>query len=219
MALILVGHEESQTVTKALRQNGHEAWSCDLKDCSGGRPDWHLKMDVFMAIELASWDAGIFFPECTYLTISAEWAYKDGPYHQKVKPSTLTGASRRKAREKAIEHVKLLWNSDIERIAIENPVGRLSTMWQKPSQIIQPYQFGENASKKTCLWLKNLPNLRPTNYVDPRIVDGKKRWGNQTDSGQNRLSPSADRAELRSKTYPGVARAMADQWFPKNLKP
>jgi len=214
MALIIVGHEESQAVTIELRANGHEAYSCDLKPCSGGFPEWHLQMDVFKAIALKKWDAGIFFPDCTYLTISAEWAYKDGPYHQKVKPETLVGADRRNARVKAVKHVKALWNCGINEIGIENPVGRLSSLWIKPTQTIQPYQFGDDASKRTCLWLKGLPKLQTTEYVEPRIVDGKKRWGNQTDSGQNRLSPSDNRAELRSKTYPGIAKAMADQWFP-----
>jgi hypothetical protein len=211
--LIIVGFEESQAVTKALRANGHEAYSCDLKPCSGGHPEWHLQMDVFEAIALREWDAGIFFPPCTYLTISAEWAYKDGPYHQNVKPNTLVGAPRREARKQAVELVKSLWDSGIEQVAIENPVGRLSSLWMKPSQTIQPYQFGDDASKRTCLWLKNLPRLHGTGYVPPRIANGKKRWGNQTDGGQNKLSPSENRAELRSKTYQGVANAMADQWF------
>ena len=218
MALILVGHEESQAVTLALRNNGHEAYSCDLKFCSGGHPEWHLQMDVFAAIALKPWDACLFFPDCTYLTISAEWAYKDGPYHQRIKPQTLVGADRRQARVQALAHVQKLWACGIKKIAIENPVGRLSTLWQEPSQFIQPYDFGEDASKKTCLWLKGLPKLKldPNQYVKPRIVNGKKRWANQTDSGQNKLSPADNRAELRSKTYGGIARAIADQWFPKD---
>ena len=214
MALILVGHEESQAVTKVLRANGHEAYSCDLKPCSGGHPEWHLQMDVFEAIALKKWDCGIFFPDCTYLTIAAEWAYKDGPYHQNVKPGTLTGSARREARIKAVNHVKALWDCGIELICIENPIGRLSTLFRKPSQIIQPNQFGDDASKATCLWLRKLPVLWPTETVHPRIVNGKKRWGNQTDSGQNKLPPSENRAELRSKTYPGIALAMGNQWFP-----
>lgn len=215
MALILVGHEESQSVTEELRKNGHEAYSCDLKPCSGNHPEWHLQMDVFDAIAMKDWDAGIFFPDCTYLTISAEWAYKDGPYHQNVKKDTLVGKERREARNEAVNHVKALWNCGIEKVSIENPVGKLSSLFMKPTQIIQPYQFGDDASKKTCLWLKGLPELETTNYIKPRIVNGKKRWGNQTDGGQNKLTPSDDRAELRSKTYKGIAKAMADQWFPK----
>ena len=216
MALILVGHEESQAVTIALRENGHEAYSCDLKPCSGGFPEYHLQMDVFKAVELRKWDAGIFFPDCTYLTSSAEWAYKDGPYHQKVKPGTLTGAARRIARTEAVNHVVRLWNCGIEKISIENPVGHLSSAWKKPTQLIQPYEYGADASKRTCLWLKGLPELKPTLYIQPRIVGGRERWGNQTDSGQNKITASVeDRAGLRAKTYPGIAKAMADQWFPK----
>ena len=105
-----------------------------------------------------------------------------------------------------------LWSCGIPKIGIENPVGVLSSRWIKPTQIIQPYQYGDNASKKTCLWLKDLPELVKTNYIEPRIVNGRKLWDNQTDSGQNKLAPSKDRAKLRSKTYPGIARAMAEQW-------
>ena len=231
---VLVGCEESQAVTIELRKRNINAFSCDLKTCSGGYPEWHLQMDVFEAIKLRKWDGGIFFPDCTYLTISAEWAYTDGPYHQKVKPETLVGLSRREAREKAIEFAKKLYNSGIEKLAMENPVGVLSSRFRKPDQIIQPYQFGDDASKKTCLWLKGLSTLKPTNYIEGRLVCcgieldeslGKygcpncegdniavRRWANQTNSGQNRLLPGEQRAELRSKTYPGIARAMAEQW-------
>ena len=231
---VLVGCEESQAVTIELRKRNINAFSCDLKPCSGGHPEWHLQMDVFEAIKLRKWDGGIFFPDCTYLTISAEWAYTDGPYHQKVKPGTLVGAVRREAREKAIEFAQRLFNSGISKIAMENPVGVLSSRFRKPDQIIQPYEFGDDASKKTCLWLKGLPTLKPTDYIEGRLVccdmemdealgkygcpncEGeniaKRRWGNQTNSGQNKLSPGEKRAELRSKTYPGIARAMAEQW-------
>lgn len=208
----LVGCEESQIVCKALRARGHEAYSCDLKKPSGGHPEWHLQMDVFDAIESDEWDAGIFFPDCTYLTCSAEWAYGDGPYHQKVKPETLVGDARRIARNQAIEFVKRLYSCPIPRVAIENPIGVLSSRWMKPTQVIQPYQFGDDASKATCLWLRGLPLLVPTKQIHPRIVNGKPRWGNQTDSGQNKLGPSDSRAELRSKTYPGIAACMAATW-------
>ena len=181
---ILVACEESQVVCKALRANGHEAYSNDLAECTGGHPEWHLQMDVFEAIESRKWDAILAFPPCTYLTCSAEWAYKDGPYHQKVKVGTLVGERRRKAREEAVEFVKRIWKADCDRVVIENPVGKLSTLMEKPQQIIQPYMFGDDASKKTCLWLKGLPLLESTGYVPPRVVKGKKRWGNQTDSGK-----------------------------------
>jgi len=209
---ILVGCEESQAVCLAFREAGHEAFSCDLKPCSGGHPEWHYQMDVFEAIKLQEWDMGIFFPDCTYLTCSAEWAYKDGPYHQKVKPGTLVGKERIEARKAASEFFMALYNCHIPKIAIENPVGVMSSIFRKPNQVIHPYNFGDDASKATCLWLKNLPRLNSTGYAEPRIVNGVKRWSNQTDSGQNNLSPSDNRAELRSKTYPGIAKAMAMQW-------
>jgi hypothetical protein len=209
---VLVGCEESQTVCKAFRALGHEAYSCDLQDCSGGHPEWHLKMDVFEAINLMDWDMGIFFPDCTYLTCSAEWAYKQPPYHQKVKPGTLVGEARRKARGIAFEFFMALWNCGIEKITIENPVGIMSRYFRKPDQIIQPYSFGEDASKSTCLWLKGLSPLKPTGTIPGRIVNGKQRWANQTDSGQNKFSPGPNRAKLRSKTYQGIAQAMATQW-------
>lgn len=209
---ILVGCEESQAVCKAFREAGHEAFSCDLKPCSGGYPEWHYQMDVFKAIELQDWDMGIFFPDCTYLTCSAEWAYKEPPYHQKVKPGTLVGKERILARKAASEFFMALYNCKIPKIAIENPIGVMSSLFRKPNQVIHPYNFGDDASKSTCLWLKNLPRLNGTKYFEPRIVNGLKRWANQTDSGQNKLSPSDDRAELRSKTYPGIAKAMSDQW-------
>ena len=205
---ILVGCEESQAVTVAFRKLGFQAFSCDLLPCSGGYPEYHLQMDVFEAINLRKWDAGIFFPDCTFLTCSAEWAYKDQP---ELKSGKLVGEPRRKAREKAIDFFTSLYQS-LPVVAMENPVGVISSRFRKPDQIIQPYQFGEDASKSTCLWLKGFPKLIPTEYFEPRIVNGKKRWSNQTDSGQNKLGPSVDRAKLRSKTYKGVAKSMAIQW-------
>lgn len=186
------------------------------------------------------WDTGIFFPDCTFITISAEWAYKDQPA---LKSGKLVGAARREAREQALKFVCRLMNSKIGKIAIENPIGvigsrifwyiggengeprwevyprKLDNGGRKPDQIIQPYQFGDDASKSTCLWLKNLPKLVGTSYCQPRIVDGKKRWSNQTDGGQNKLPPSENRAELRSKTYPGIAKSMAAQWSNSDPRP
>ncbi len=209
---ILIGCEESQVVCKAFRAKGHNAFSCDVKPCSGGHSEWHLQMDVFKAIGLIQWDMAIFFPDCTYLACSAEWAYKDGPYHQKVKPGTLVGEQRKLARKDAASFFMALYNCGISKVAIENPIGVMSSIFRKPDQVMQPYNFGDDASKATCLWLKNLPLLNGTGYSEPRIVNGRQRWGNQTDSGQNNLSPFDNRAELRSKTYPGIAAAMADQW-------
>jgi hypothetical protein len=114
--------------------------------------------------------------------------------------------------EAALQFVMALLNAPIERIALENPIGCISTRVRKPEQVIQPWQFGDDASKATCLWLKNLPPLKPTKLIPGRLVNGKRRWANQTDSGQNRLSPSADRWKKRSETYQGIAAAMAEQW-------
>jgi hypothetical protein len=154
----------------------------------------------------------IFHPDCTYLTGSAEWAYGDGPYHQKVKPETLVGEARRNARENAINLVRKIWHLKIRRKCIENPVGTLSSRFMKPTQIIQPYEFGDDASKKTCLWLDGLLPLRPTRRIAGRIVNGVERWSNQTDSGQNRLSPGDDRWQKRADTYAGISAAMVLQW-------
>ena len=141
----------------------------------------------------------IAFPPCTYLCSSGlHW-------NQRV-------AGREEKTKEALRFVSLLLDADISRVALENPVGCISTRIRKPDQIIQPYEFGHNASKKTCLWLRGLLQLKPTNYHPPRIVNGKERWGNQTDSGQNKLTPSTIRGKLRSITYSGIAEAMADQW-------
>lgn len=206
----IIGMERSGRVRAAFRALGHDAWSCDYEPAEDGSPH-HIQGDVFDHLN-EGWDLGIFHPTCTYLTCAAEWAYKDGPYHQKVKPGTLVGRERREARESAVNDVRRLWAAPIPRKCLENPVGCLSSVWRKPSLIIQPHQFGEDASKATCLWLDGLPLLIPTLNVAPRIVAGKPRWGNQTDSGQNRLSPGADRWRERSLTYQGIANAMADQW-------
>jgi hypothetical protein len=117
-----------------------------------------------------------------------------------------------KLTEDALAFVRALMDAPIESIAIENPVSVISSRIRKPDQIVQPWQFGHDASKKTCLWLKNLPPLHATKIVEPRIINGRERWGNQTDSGQNRLPPSADRWKIRSATYQGIADAMAAQW-------
>lgn len=225
---IIVGCEKSQAVTAAFRKKGHEAYSCDLQKTSGLHPEWHIQENILNVINggcfplgndykmdeiiVYKWDMGIFFPDCTYLTCSAEWAYKDPPYHQKIKPGTLVGIERKWARMAASEFFMALYNCKIPSIAIENPIGVMSSLFRKPDQIIQPYNFGDDASKSTCLWLKNLPRLNNTKYVEPRIVNGLKRWSNQTDSGHNKLSPSDNRAELRSKTFPGIASAMANTW-------
>ena len=206
---ILVACECSGTVRDAFRDRGHDAWSCDLKPTE--RPGQHFHCDVRGVLD-RGWDLMVAHPDCTYLTIAAEWAYGDGPYHQQVKSTTLVGAARRAAREDALAFVRLLMACPIPRVAIENPVGAISSRIRRPDQTIQPHQFGDDASKATCLWLRNLPPLVPTGHVAPRMVGGRPRWANQTDRGQNRLSPSANRATDRARTYVGIAAAMAGQW-------
>ena len=207
---VLVACEYSGRVRRAFAKKGHEVYSCDLLPSDDDSPN-HFIEDALTVIYNNSWDMIIAHPPCTYLTCSAEWAYGPGPYHQKVKPGTLVGEDRKVARIKAIRFWMNIWEADCPKICIENPVGIISK-YVKPTQYIQPYEYGEDASKKTCLWLKGLPPLQPTKYVEPRIVNGKKRWANQTDSGQNKLGPSESRGHDRSLTYQGWADAMAEQW-------
>lgn len=226
---VFIGMETSGRSRKAFQAHGHWVVSCDLlpaQDGAGYSDDegGHIVGDVFATLrELARrgifFDLAIFHPDCTFLTGSAEWAYGDGPYHQKVKPGTLVGAARRAARELSLGTVRGIMALKIPRVAIENPVGCISTRIRRPDQIIQPYEFGDDASKKTCLWLKGLPKLVPTARVPGRIVEWPRgsgrmveRWSNQTDSGQNNLSPSSNRWADRSDTYPGIAAAMAANW-------
>jgi hypothetical protein len=169
---ILIGCEHTGSVRRAFAAHGHDAWSCDLLPASDGGQ--HLQCDVLTILD-RGWDLAIFHPDCTYLTNSAAWAYGDGPYHQKIKPETLVSAARRAARERAVAFVMALLAAPIGRIAIENPIGYLSTALRKPEQIIQPHWFGDDASKATCLWLKGLPPLVPTRPIAPRMVDGRPR--------------------------------------------
>lgn len=193
---VLVACEYSGTVRDAFIARGHDALSCDLLDTDVDGP--HYKGDVRDIIG-DGWDLMIAHPPCTYLCSSGlHW-------NKRVQ-------GRAAQTEEALDFVRLLLDAPIPRIALENPIGCIGTRIRKSDQTIQPWQFGHDASKATCLWLVNLPALVPTTLVEPRIVDGKKRWGNQTDSGQNRLPPSADRWKIRSETYTGIAEAMADQW-------
>lgn len=196
---VLVACEFSGVVREAFNSySGVFAISCDLLPPEDGRVDFHYQGDVRDILN-EGWDLMIAHPECTYLCTSGlHWNGRVPGRAEKT--------------EEALKFVQLLMDANIPHIAIENPVGCISTRIRKPDQIIQPYQFGEDASKKTCFWLKNLPVLKPTEYVEPRIVNGKKRWSNQTDSNQNRLPPSPTRWMDRSRTYPGIAKAMASQW-------
>jgi hypothetical protein len=214
---VLIACEASGATREAFRRLGFNAWSCDLLPADDGSP-YHLLGDVRQWLD-SRWHLVIAHPDCTFLTISAAWAYGDGPYHQRVKPGTLVGAARRAAREEALTFVQTIMSAPILFKAIENPVGAIGTRIRPASQYIQPNEYGEDASKKTGLWLENLPLLERTKDYPPRIVEwpkgsGKqvKRWGNQTDSGQNNITPGTDRWRTRSKTYQGWADAFAAQW-------
>lgn len=215
---ILIACEFSGVVREAFRKRGHEAWSCDLLASDDNSP-FHIKGDV-SAVLGGGWNMMIAHPPCTYLSVSGmHW--------------TRRGLRDPRLTEDALDFVQQLMAAPIAKIAIENPISVISSRIRKPDQIVNPYQFGEDASKKTCLWLKGLPLLNPTDYVTPRMIccgsevtngdkygcprcNGEKtarpRWGNQCDSGQNRLGPSEDRWKERSRTYQGIAEAMADQW-------
>ncbi len=212
---VLVACEYSGIVRDAFNELGHDAMSCDLLPTD--KPGKHYLGNVIDLISIQDFDLMIAHPPCTYLTNSAEWAYKDNP-GKNMREGVLFGKKRHEARRKAIHFVEVLANSSIKKIAIENPIGVLSTKFRKPDQFIQPYEYGHDASKKTCLWLKGLPQLKPTAFVPPRLakLDADKgykfRWANQTDSGQNKLTPSDDRWKIRSTTYQGWANAMAEQW-------
>ena len=199
---VLVACEYSGRVRDAFIARGHTAMSCDLLPTDVAGP--HYQGDVFDIIN-DGWDLMIAHPPCTYLSVSGmHW--------------TTRGLRDPQLTEDALEFVQRLMDAPIDRIAVENPISVISSRIRKPDQIISPYQFGHDASKKTCLWLKGLPLLTPTQMVEPRVVitpSGKpaKRWGNQCDNyGQDKLPPSADRWKLRSATYQGIADAMAAQW-------
>jgi len=188
---VIVGCEESQVICKAFRAKGHEAYSCDVVPCSGGHPEWHIQDDVLNHLG-DGWDLGIFHPMCTHLAVSGARWFKDKEIVQ----------------NEAIIFFFECVNAPIPKICIENPIGIMSTLYRKPDQYIQPYEYGHPETKKTCLWLKGLPKLVETNNVrDEMLLLPKKQ--------QNRIhymSPSDKRSSERSKTYTGWAEAMATQW-------
>lgn len=202
---ILIGCEESQTVTKEFRKLGFEAYSCDLLPCSGGHPEWHLRGDIIEILGIG-WDVLIAFPPCTDLAAS-------GARHFEKKIADGSQA-------KSIEFFMKLIKSDIPKIAIENPIGIMSNKFRKPDQIIQPWQFGDKAQKSTCLWLKNLPKLTPTEivekgefkeWIDKKTGKMKRQALWYFEALQEAKTPE-QRRTLRSKTFPGIAKAMAEQW-------
>lgn len=219
---VLIACEESQITTKSFRKLGHEAYSCDLLPCSGGKPEWHYQCDVFEIIN-KDWDLMIAHPPCTYLANSAvQWLShpedKELPF-EKRRPHPKY-PNRRKDMLESLEFVKSLFNSNIKKVAIENPIGLLSSRWKKPDQIIQPYMFGDEATKSTCLWLKNLPLLKPTKIVGKgeRVVysSGKSHPKWYADAIKN-AKTKEERQIIRSKTFKGMANAFANQWGNENI--
>ena len=198
---VLVACEESQRVCTAFREKGHNAFSCDIDPCSGGHPEWHIMQDVIPLLNGRcsfktmdgiqhqidrKWELIVAFPPCTHLAVSG------ARYFEK---------KRKDGRQQhGIDFFMEFVNADCEKIAIENPIGIMSTQYRKPDQIIQPWMFGHGETKATCLWLKNLPKLEPTDIVDGRE---QRIW---------KMPPRPERAKERSKTYEGIARAMASQW-------
>ena len=230
---VLVACEESQAVCKEFRRLGHNAYSCDLLECSGGHPEWHFNCDVMKVIAdkggvlqngeevhiTGDWDLMVAHPPCTYLAVSgAQWYYHPEDKHlpvEKRRPHPKF-PNRAQDREEGAAFFMALANAPIEHIAIENPVGIMSSRWRKADQAVQPWMFGDEASKNTCLWLKNLPLLQPTKIVGKgeRVVmksSGKSlpKW--YSDALVKAKTPE-ERRTLRSKTFPGFAKALAEQW-------
>jgi hypothetical protein len=209
---ILIACEESQTITNLYREKGYEAYSCDILECSGGNPQWHIKGDALTYAYSGEFDMMIAHPPCTYLAVSgARWMYnKDGSVNQE----------RLSNQNKALDFVRKLMDAPINKIAVENPISVISSKIRKPDQIVHPYWFGDKASKSTCLWLKNLPPLTATNMVSKgeffEWVDkkGKKKRQAQwyMDALKKAKTPE-QRRTLRSKTFEGMAKAITEQWI------
>ena len=200
---ILIACEESQVVTEEFRKQGHEAYSNDIIDTSGNHPEWHIKDDLMNIIN-DNWDMIIAFPPCTYLTVTGNRWFNIERYGDKA-------IERHKLREQAVEFFMNIVNAECDKIAIENPVGYMNTYYRKPDQIIHPYHFGDAYEKRTCLWLKNLQPLEHTNIVQP---EPRKYYssGKSHPNWYYEASNKKDRAKIRSKTFPGIAKAMAEQW-------
>ena len=230
---VLIACEESQRVCSAFRAHGHEAYSCDIIDPSGGHPEWHIKGDVLPILnppnvmlmsmppkgapitfktmdgeyhEVPKWDLIIAHPPCTYLTVTGNRWFNIEKYGDKAR-------ERWKSREEAIKFFMAFANANCDHIAIENPIGVMSTSWRKPDQIVQPYFFGDPFEKKTCLWLKGLPLLKKSNEVTPEkrteYASGKSMPAWYAAAAN---LPAAERSRIRSQTFPGFAEAMAEQW-------
>ena len=214
---ILIACEESQRICEAFRKLGYEAYSCDILECGGEHPEWHIQQDVLPLLNGdicfttmdgqehqidGAWDLIIAHPPCTYLTSTGNRWFNEEKYGDKAR-------ERKKLREEAAEFFLAFTKTTAKHWAIENPVGYMNTHYRKPDQIIQPYQFGDPARKTTCLWLHNLPLLKPTNIVEPKLQYLKS---GKTIDLEYSNAPKKDRAKLRSRTYPGIAAAIAEQW-------
>jgi len=199
---VLIACEESQAVCIEFRKLGHEAYSCDIDPCSGGHPEWHLQRDVLQVLN--GWDMIVAFPPCTHLSGCGDpsWKKKQSDGRQ----------------QRAIDFVYKIRDSNCDKICIENPTGILSTVWRKPDQIINPFQFGDPFKKRTCLWLNGLPKLKDTNLVDPKYhyTSNSTRGGLLKDGTRKKsvlpIYKAWDSAKERSKTFPSIAKAIADQW-------
>ena len=224
---VLVACEESQTVTIEFRRPGHEAFSCDVQECSGGHPEWHIMQDVLPLLDghcefetmdgakheiKDKWDIIIAFPPCTYLTVTGNRWFNVERYGERA-------LQRSKNREMAIKFFMTFANADCPRIAIENPIGVMSTAYRKPDQIVHPYYFAEDEEdencerKSTCLWLKGLEMLQYETKFMPRVIEYKNGKGTDSPWHVNTMRmPAEERARARSKTFPGIAKAMAEQW-------
>lgn len=218
---VLVACEESQRVCIAFRNKGHEAYSCDIIECSGGHPEWHIQWDVLPLLNGncsfltadgqlhridGKWNLIIAHPPCTYLTVTGNRWFNEERYGEAAR-------QRKRDREEAVRFFMAFANADCEKIAIENPIGHMSTAWRKPDQVIHPYMFGDPARKGTCLWLKGLTPLKPTKVVEPEIIAYKNGKGTDNPWHMDTMKlPPDERAKARSKTFPGIAQAMADQW-------
>lgn len=224
---VLVACEESQEVCKAFRERGHEAYSCDLQECSGGHPEWHVHGNVLPLIRMGGvkfqttdgvwheapdeWDLVIAHPPCTYLTVTGNKWFAEDVYGAKA-------YGRYMDRLDGIRFFMEFTCCNAKRIAIENPIGIMSSVYRKPDQIIQPYMFGHKARKSTCLWLKELPLLQPTDMTDMGYIDkygmsyGASAIYARDDNGKILSWNDPRTAKIRSKTFPGIAKAMAEQW-------
>jgi len=193
---VLIACEESQEVCKEFRKRGHEAYSCDIEDCSGGHPEWHLKQDVLEVLN-QKWDLIIAHPPCTYLSNA-------GARH--LYPKGILNKDRLKKGLEAKEFFMKLYNADCNKIVIENPIPSSIYELPKYTQFIQPYEYGHPYKKKTCLWIKGLSNLKPTNIIEFEEIQSTKIAGNWFNKG------GKERKKNRSKTFHGIAVAMAEQW-------